>query len=521
MSKMRVSQHSGRQGSAKHNDRSFLVGLSDEERREVAPHIRPEAGQDNQEWRRTGQEDKRPLQEVEIEFYRERYAAALERTNDRYRREGHAERCRTPEQLYQGAKTRPEEMILQIGDKDAEIDPATFRECVQDYLRELQEWDKAHGGHMQLLTVALHFDETSPHAHIRRVWDYTDRDGLIRLGQNKALEAAGVPLPEPEKPENRYNNRKMTFDAWARGMWQEVCKAHGYEIETEPIPGRRHKSKADWIYQQNAERLERQERAIASNVKGLANLTAKQEQASEAIDNIRGQKLEALRERDEARAGLDVEKALQSLQKALQGGFSPEVEILDEAPAKKSLTGKLRPATVTIAREDFDHLRQRAEIGLIGNTVAKQIKTALADMQQTARATNKNKLDLIEDTVAARTQEQAARIGELELDKALLHDRAERLQASWQQEAAKVEELEPKAQALDQLQEAFPGTMQRLLEIDRLERAHKAGFRLKRDELERYAAFCEKQGFKPQETMTAALEQLIRRQSRSRGGPSL
>lgn len=521
MSKMRVSQHSGRAGSAKHNDRSFLVGLSDEERREVAPHIRPEAGQDNQEWRRTGQEDKRPLQEVEIEFYRERYAAALERTNERYRREGHAERCRTPEQLYQGAKTRPEETILQIGDKDAEIDPATFRECVKDYMRQLQEWNKAHGGHMQLLTVALHFDETSPHAHIRRVWDYTDRDGVIRLGQNKALEAAGVPLPEPGKPEGRYNNRKITFDAWARGMWQEVCKAHGYEIETEPVPGRKHKDKAEFIYQQNAERLGRQERAIASNEKGLATLTAQQEQASAAIDNIRGQKLEALRERDAARAGRDVEKALQGLQKALESDFSPEVEILDEAPAKKSLTGKLRPSTVTITREDFDRLRQRSATTQEGAQAAQYIKRALADMKQTAQAANKNKLDLIEDTVATRTQKQADRIDELEkagYDFLQVH---EQVQGWWKEAQAKVEELEPKAQALDQLQEAFPGTMQRLLEIDRLERAHKAGFRLKRDELERYAAFCEKQGFKPQETMTAALEQLIRRQSRSRGGPSL
>ena len=65
---------------------------------------------------------------------------------------------------------------------------------------------------MQILNMAIHHDEQGGlHAHIRRVWNTTDKDGNLTLGQNKALEAAGVELPEPDKKVSRYNNRKMTF----------------------------------------------------------------------------------------------------------------------------------------------------------------------------------------------------------------------------------------------------------------------------------------------------------------------
>ena len=36
---MKASMHSGRKGSAKHNDRSFLQGKSKEQQEEIAPHI--------------------------------------------------------------------------------------------------------------------------------------------------------------------------------------------------------------------------------------------------------------------------------------------------------------------------------------------------------------------------------------------------------------------------------------------------------------------------------------------------
>ena len=249
-SKLRVSQHSGRSGSAKHNDRSFLKDKDPTWIGEHADHI--DLTKDNAYWAwdRDSQDKPIDFERSERDYYRQTYGAAQDAINGRNIKAGHADRCRTTDQVYEDAKTRPEELLLQIGDKTSDVDPVSFMRCVVDYVDRLKEWSDQHGKCMQLLTIAVHLDETSPHAHIRRVWNYRDKEGHTRPGQDKALQAAGVELPDPTKPKGRYNNRKMSFDSMARGIWQEVCQEHGFEIETEPRPGVRHKNKAEYIEDQ-------------------------------------------------------------------------------------------------------------------------------------------------------------------------------------------------------------------------------------------------------------------------------
>lgn len=242
MTKLRVSQHSGRRGSPKHNDRSFLTGKTQEERYAMAPHIRDT--DQNQTWTWNDADD---FEKSELEFYRQHYSAAVEATNARYIENGHPERCKTVEHLYNGKLTKPEELILQIGDKDSNIDTEAFLLCVKSYILKIDQWNREHGGHMQILNIAIHLDEASPHAHIRRVWEYTDSSGNQRLGQNKALELSGIERPDIDKPEGRYNNRKISFDQMARQIWQEVCRSYGYDIETIPRNGLKHKEKAEFI----------------------------------------------------------------------------------------------------------------------------------------------------------------------------------------------------------------------------------------------------------------------------------
>ena len=298
MGKVRVSQHSGREGSARHNDRSFLEDMTPREREEKAPHIRAGETHRNRTWSIGGNGT---LRDRELTFYRKRYAAAVEKTNERYRKQGHPERCRTIDQMYTGAKTRPEEMIIQIGDRDAGVDPEVFTDAVREYLRQLETWNAAHGGHMHILDVTIHLDEASPHAHIRRVWDYTDKDGVVRLGQNKALQDAGVSLPHPNKPEGRYNNRKITFDSWARGLWQEIVREHGYEVETEPRPSARHKDKVDFVNErlreatEAADQADRERRATESRIRDAlsrADELLAQAQADVAASEARMRALE-------------------------------------------------------------------------------------------------------------------------------------------------------------------------------------------------------------------------------------
>lgn len=306
--RLRVSQHSGRQGSARHNDRSFLAGRSEAWRQEHAPHIDPERTDDNVVWTWDGQTD---VEASERAWYAQEYQRAQEATNARYAREGHSDRCKSTDQLYEGRLTRPEEMILQVGTQADGIDPAEFAQAVDRYLDKLDEWDTAHGGHMHILSIALHVDESSPHLHIRRVWDYTDRDGLCRLGQAKALQAAGVPLPDPNKPTGRFNNRKMTFDSMARSWWQECCREQGWDIETDARPDMRHKSKQDYIRDQMAAEIDGLTAEIDTARQEAAQADQIRQEATRQAEAAR-MELEAIGERTRTLTATEVERMAQS-----------------------------------------------------------------------------------------------------------------------------------------------------------------------------------------------------------------
>lgn len=302
---LRASQHSGREGSGRHNDRSFLAGRSADWIREHADHIDPSRTSENQVYTWDAQTD---IERSERAWYDRTYRQAQEKTNSRYIREGHPDRCKTTDDLYDGKLTRPEEMILQVGNRDVRADDQAFIDALNDYLNRLDEWNQSHGDHMTILSMALHMDETTPHVHIRRVWDYQDRDGLTRLGQNRALEQAGVELPDPSKPVGRYNNRKMSFDREARAMWQEACRAHGLEIETEPVPDRRHQDKADYIrgqMSQEIDALTAQRDGLRAEADRLAqNIKKARQQARQAsleAQKLRAERDELSRQTDEAR----------------------------------------------------------------------------------------------------------------------------------------------------------------------------------------------------------------------------
>lgn len=249
MAKTRVSQHSGRNGSAKHNDRSFWSDWSDQKRKELAGHIRfdDEETHCNLYW--TWNQE-RNFAKAEKEYYEKAFGKGLEETNKKYIKSRHPERCRTIEDKLKSKQYCPEEIIIQIGNKESHIDPDTFIQCVNKYFKGLNNWSKNHGNAFQILDMALHFDETSPHCHIRRVWQYQDKEGLTRIGQDKALERAGVDLPDPWKKKGRYNNRKMKFDEMTREFLKDIGRKAGYDIEEVPRANIRHKNKKDYINDQ-------------------------------------------------------------------------------------------------------------------------------------------------------------------------------------------------------------------------------------------------------------------------------
>ena len=144
MNIMRVSQHSGREGSARHNDRDFDLSL--------APHLIEDKLTENRTWQMPKYKGM-TFQEMERAYYHDTYNAAQEAKNERYRAQGHPERCKTTDDLLTGKLTRPEEIILQIGDRNSEVNPDDFTNCINDYFHTLNVWNKEHGKPMQILNI--------------------------------------------------------------------------------------------------------------------------------------------------------------------------------------------------------------------------------------------------------------------------------------------------------------------------------------------------------------------------------
>ena len=137
---------------------------------------------------------------------------------------------------------------------EASVSPATLREIVQEFYEELE---RRFGTHVHILDWALHLDEGTPHIHERHVFDCRNRYGELCPQQEKALEELGIPLPSPEKPKGKHNNRKQTFDAICRTMLFDICHNHGLHLEQEPsYGGRAYLEKQDYILMKQKAKLE-------------------------------------------------------------------------------------------------------------------------------------------------------------------------------------------------------------------------------------------------------------------------
>ena len=179
--------------------------------------------------------------------------------------------------LLKNKKTCPEESIFQIGTLDNHVPPELLFEIVTEFMIEINE---RFGSHVHILDWALHLDESTPHIHERHVFDCENKYGEIAHQQEKALEALGFELPDPEKPPGRKNNRKMTFDSACRVLLFEIAKKHGLLLEEEPeYGGRSYLEKQDFIIAKQKEQLAAQELK-------LEDLTMKIEDVEALIDEI-------------------------------------------------------------------------------------------------------------------------------------------------------------------------------------------------------------------------------------------
>lgn len=223
---MRATIHNGRTShlgafTPKHNDRNFDINH--------AEHIDPERVKNNRYWNWTGEEI--TFEAAEQAFYEKHIRKHLDAQNARYRAQRHAERAKTMDEYRRSPQTCPEEVILQIGKLGDTIPADMMARIIQEQIN----WEQKQFPGVKVLNVALHMDEQgAPHIHERRAWVYTDKDGNFAISQNKALEQMGVELPNPNRPQSRFNNRKQTFSRMCREHLLQICKAHGLEIEDIP-----------------------------------------------------------------------------------------------------------------------------------------------------------------------------------------------------------------------------------------------------------------------------------------------
>ena len=146
----------------------------------------------------------------------------MESQNERNAKIRHTERNRSIPDLLSSRKTCPEETIYQLGTLDEHASAEDLLSVVTEFI---EEFKAKYGDHVHVLDWVLHLDESTPHIHERHVFDCENKYGEIAPQQEKALEALGFELPDPDKPLSRRNNRKITFDAACRKMLFEIAKA--------------------------------------------------------------------------------------------------------------------------------------------------------------------------------------------------------------------------------------------------------------------------------------------------------
>ena len=210
-------------GSAKHNSRD-----GDESNRS---HIDKEKSQYNYYWTcLKGKCKNESFEEMEKEYYEKRFGSTLKKQNERYIENRQYGRCKTMDQFRKGRNTKPEEEIFQIGGKDNAVDRKMLFEVFKDYFK----WHKKEFPEVKFLNIALHVDEEgAPHIHVRRLWEIENNDGTVKISQEEVLRRHNIELPNSNKKEGQYNNRKMTYTKMIREKLLEICLSHGIDIATD------------------------------------------------------------------------------------------------------------------------------------------------------------------------------------------------------------------------------------------------------------------------------------------------
>lgn len=246
--------------------------------------------------------------QIEKAYYRSHYQQELDRKNLMYRRKGNLAKIKDMSEVYTSKVGRPEETIFQVGSAKTmsfEDSEKVLTMALERYLQDRQQWARDNGGFFHYLTAAIHLDETSPHAHVRRVFDSPGKDGRT-LGQGRAIRQCPAVMeaflkrrrvdlgpieydPETDsytrlgkkvptaKIETRDCNPKMILTEMERDRFQEIVRdvimelGLDYELCTDPIPDQKHSTTQEHTRQQLRAEYEQLAKAISAKYGELAH----------------------------------------------------------------------------------------------------------------------------------------------------------------------------------------------------------------------------------------------------------
>lgn len=286
----RYCKRDGHVFSPKHNDRNYDY--------ENAPNINADKTPMNIYfnvydgiYRHKNRQGKMTFEEAENKFYEEHFKAQYLKQQQAYEAKGQQCYMKSFEEWKSAKRYVPEETYMQIGKVGETIDEKLFTDTVADYIAGMQSWSKQNGEPFTILDWSIQYDEAVPQIHIRQVWHYTDDDGNLCIGQSKALEQAGIPLPNPTKKQSSKNNRKQTYDKYVRQFWLDTCERHGLAIEREPLMDVDHDKTKEEILD---EKLEEAKNAIAEADKAKQEAEQTKQQYETALSNVQNIQKDAI-----------------------------------------------------------------------------------------------------------------------------------------------------------------------------------------------------------------------------------
>lgn len=342
-----ISTHFGHQVSTEHNRRNRRV--TDKE-----SHIDPSGHYEI--W----------LDIPPREAYERLFGEAVKEYNEKQKREDRKIRSYY-NQISKDARKHPVYEAI-VGVYGAEVDFETSRSILKEYA---DEWEKVNPN-MVLCGVYYHADEAGQdesrggskgrgHIHI----DFIPiSHGGLHGGYKKGLSVQTSLTKGLEEQGIVNDGRRSAQEVWTRSeneRLERICRAHGITVE--------HPQRDQGVEHKTTE-LYKAEKSLEQKKSKLKELEQQTKEAEKSMDAVKS-------ELESAKDDLLTLKNQAALSRAVQEAYKePEhpVEILEQYPEKKTISGKTVPASVRITKKDFDDLNKRA-------MASDRIKKALFDLK--------------------------------------------------------------------------------------------------------------------------------------------